>query len=125
LLEGESGAVPHRHDNASELFYICDGELEVLIGTDVLTASRGDLVVVPPSMSHAFAAGPRTGAETLIVMTPGIKRFEYFHHVVARRNGTEPASVLETLQERFDTYFVTSDAWSARAASVTIEGSVR
>jgi len=42
----------------------------------------------------------------------GIGRFGYFRHVVRRRQGTEPAEVLLGLQDRFDTHFTDSPAWT-------------
>ncbi len=39
LARGADGAVPHRHDNSSELFYILDGTLDVLVGADVVAAA--------------------------------------------------------------------------------------
>lgn len=70
LREGADGAVPHRHDQSSEMFYVLDGQMEVLAGDQVLQASAGDLVVVPPGLPHAFGAPRGSGGELLIVITP-------------------------------------------------------
>jgi mannose-6-phosphate isomerase-like protein (cupin superfamily) len=48
LHGGADGAVPHRHDRSSELFYVLDGTAQLLAGQDVITAVRGELIVVPP-----------------------------------------------------------------------------
>ena len=37
LARGADGAVPHRHDHASELFYILDGAFDLLVDEDVVT----------------------------------------------------------------------------------------
>src|SRR5580700_1003963 len=66
LGRGADGAVPHRHDNSSELFYILDGAFDVLVGDEVLLARAGDLLVVPPGLEHAFAAHRGSTAEALI-----------------------------------------------------------
>jgi hypothetical protein len=64
-----------------------------------------------------FAAHHDSTAEALIIATPGIERFDYFRHVVRRRDGSEPPEVLLGLQDRFDTHFLDSPAWRrARAA---------
>ena len=109
--------MPHRHDKASELFFVLSGELDVLAGDEVITTAAGDLLVVPPGLAHAFGAHRGSAAEALIVITPGIERFDYFRHVVRLRAGTEPREVLLALQDRFDTYFVESAAWHGARAS--------
>jgi uncharacterized cupin superfamily protein len=109
--------VPHRHDNSSELFFIIGGQLDVLTGTEVVTAGAGDLLVVPPGLAHAFGAHRGTAADALVVITPGVERFDYFRYVVARRVGAEPPEVLAGLQDRFDTHFVDSAAWPAARAA--------
>ena len=68
--------------------------------------------------AHAFAAHHDSTAEALIIATPGIERFDYFRHVVRRRQGSEPPEVLLGLQDRFDTHFLDSPAWQrARSAA--------
>jgi quercetin dioxygenase-like cupin family protein len=114
LGAGAAGAVPHRHTHSAELFYIIDGALDVLLGDDVTTARSGDLLVVPPGVAHAFGAHRDSGAEALIVITPGIERFDYFRHVVRMRQGAEPRDVLLGLQDTFDTHFVDSAIWEQR-----------
>lgn len=111
LATGANGAVPHRHTASSELFYILDGRLDVLVGTEVRTADAGDLLVVPPGLCHAFAAHPGSAAEALIVITPGVQRFDYFRLVQRMRAGLEPPETLWGMQGWFDTYFEESDVW--------------
>src|SRR5579862_9187675 len=55
MLENIEGARPHTHHKSAELFYILDGELQLLAGEEVVTARKGDLVIIPPDMAHAFA----------------------------------------------------------------------
>ena len=111
LGRSENGAVPHRHNNSSELFFMLDGTLDVLVGSEILTASTGDLLVVPPQCDHAFRAHPDRTADTVIVITPGVERFEYFRHVVRVRAGEASRESLLAEQERYDTHFVTSPVW--------------
>lgn len=111
LGRGADGAVPHRHDHSSELFYILDGAFDLLVADNVVTAHAGDLLVVPPGSAHAFAAHHDSTAEALIIATPGIERFDYFRHVVRRRAGSEPPEVLLGMQDRFDTHFLDSPVW--------------
>jgi len=118
LVNGADGARPHHHAKSAELFYVLDGTAQVLSGDRLVTAGRGDLVVVPPGLAHAFAAAPGEDADILIVITPGVERFEYFRHLERIAYGKVPPESLLDVQELYDTYFRGSEAWDlARAGS--------
>ncbi|MBJ6640505.1 cupin domain-containing protein [Streptomyces sp. DHE7-1] len=114
LREGADGARPHRHDNSAEMFFLLDGAADILSGDDVVTAGPGDLVVVPPGRPHAFAAVPGAGADLLIVLTPGVERFEYFRHLQRVALGEATSESLLEVQDLYDNHFLRSRAWDAR-----------
>ena len=114
LAEGTDGARPHLHHHSAEMFYLLDGCAEILSGDDIVTAERGDLVIVPPDKPHAFAAVPEATADILIVFTPGIERFEYFRHLQRIRLGEATAESILEVQERYDNHFLKSGAWEGR-----------
>jgi quercetin dioxygenase-like cupin family protein len=114
LTGGADGAAPHLHKGSAEMFYMIDGEAQLLSGEEVVTAERGDLVVVPPGMPHAFAAAPGADADILIVITPGVERFEYFRHLLRIRLGEVPPESLIEVQELYDNHFLRSAVWDAR-----------
>jgi uncharacterized RmlC-like cupin family protein len=91
-----------------------DGSAQFLSGERIVTAGSGDLVVVPPGLAHAFAAAPGEDADILIVITPGVERFEYFRHLERIAYGKVPPESLLEVQELYDTYFMKSDAWDER-----------
>ncbi|WP_437575277.1 cupin domain-containing protein [Sorangium sp. So ce887] len=111
LAKDADGARPHRHDGSAEMFYVLDGAVQVLSGRDIVTAERGDLLVVPPRVAHAFAAARGKSAELLIVITPGVERFEYFRKLTRIAQGEEPPETLRDVQELYDTYFLSSPEW--------------
>ena len=113
LGEGADGAKPHRHRNSAEMFYVLEGAVRVLSGTDVVRAERGDVIVVPPDLPHAFRAAPGSTAEILIVMVPGVERFEYFRKITRIAQGREAPESLRDVQELYDTYFLNSPEWEA------------
>ena len=116
LGDGALGATPHRHTGSSELFYVLDGSVDVLAGDDLVTAVQGDLVVVPPGFAHAFSATPGCTAEMLIIVTPGIERFDFFRALSAVVDGTADRDTFMSDQARYDTYPASSVRWDARTA---------
>jgi quercetin dioxygenase-like cupin family protein len=125
LAEGADGAVPHRHDKSSELFYVLSGSVQLLVGEEVLTAGEGDLAVVPPGLPHAFGAPPGSGGELLIIITPGVERFEYFRHLGRLVAGQATLESLLAVQERYDTYFLPSEPWQKTRSRPVTGGTTR
>jgi quercetin dioxygenase-like cupin family protein len=113
LEKGADGARPHRHDHSAEMFYVLNGVVQVLSGKEIVRAEPGDVIVVPPRLPHAFSADRGTGAELLIVIAPGVERFEYFRHLTRIAKGQEPPEGLLDLQDFYDTYFLNSPEWEA------------
>jgi hypothetical protein len=103
------------------MFYILDGVVDVLSGTDVVRASKGGLLVVPARVPHAFGAAGGHGAELLIVITPGVQRFEYFRHLGRIARGEVPRESLLAEQERYDTHFLTSPEWDVNRAATPVD----
>jgi len=117
LLGGADGAKPHYHSSSAELFYLLGGSAQLLLGDQVLVAAEGDLVLVPPGLPHAFAAAAAADADLLIVITPGIERFEYFRHLARIAAGLQPPESLLEDQARYDTFFDASPAWQQARGS--------
>ena len=111
LEPGADGAAPHLHRRSAELFYLLAGTAQVLAGDDVIIAHKGDLLVVPRSLEHAFAAAPGDSADLLIVITPGVERFEYLRHLTRIARGGDTIEGLLAAQDRYDTHFVDSHRW--------------
>jgi mannose-6-phosphate isomerase-like protein (cupin superfamily) len=117
LNDGADGASPHHHAASAELFYVLGGSVQLLAGGHVLTVGEGDLAVVPPGLPHAFAAAPGCDADLLIMITPGVERFEYFRHLARIATGQQAPETLLAVQDRYDTYFDDSPDWrEARGA---------
>jgi mannose-6-phosphate isomerase-like protein (cupin superfamily) len=111
LADGADGARPHHHTGSAELFYVISGAAQLLAGERLVVAGEGDLVVVPSGLIHAFAAADGSDADLLIVITPGVERFEYFRHLARIATGQQPPESLLEVQDRYDTYFDDSPAW--------------
>lgn len=118
LAKSADGARPHRHYVGSEMFYVLDGSVQMLSGEDIVVAHRGDLVVVPPHMPHAFGAAQGKSAELLIVFTPGIDRFDYFRKLARIAFGKDPPESILEVQDAFDNHFLDSPVWAEARAKV-------
>lgn len=112
LAKGADGAVPHHHTTSTELFYILDGKARVLAGQEIVTLQAGDVAAVPPLTPHAFAAAPGHTAELLIIVAPGIQRFEYFRLLDRLRRGEATLEELLASQDLYDNHFLDSPAWT-------------
>jgi mannose-6-phosphate isomerase-like protein (cupin superfamily) len=113
LASGADGASPHLHKGSSELFFVVEGSAQILAGSDVTTLGSGDLAVVPPGTPHAFAAPAGSSADLLIVITPGVERFEYFRLTARLQLGQASLEDLLAAQDRFDNHFLDSPEWRA------------
>ena len=70
----------HVHRRESELFYILEGEFEITLGDEKITASPGALVLGPRDIPHTFRNVGTTEGKLLLTVIPG--RFaDYFLEV--------------------------------------------
>lgn len=116
LKEGADGARPHTHKGSSELFYVLDGSVDILVGEGVITAAKGDLAIAAPNTMHAFSATKGHIADLLILFSPAIDRFDYFRLLKKVVSGEAQMSEVLASQERFDNWFSDSAAWTAHRA---------
>ena len=113
LRDGAIGAEPHRHRLANEVFHVLDGVVDLLAGDQMLTATAGDLIVVPSKAAHAFGAAVGHDAELLVLVTPGIDRFDFFRTVYRIRAGLESQTALAEATHRYDNHPAPTGRWDA------------
>jgi quercetin dioxygenase-like cupin family protein len=111
LAPGVDGPPPHFHRGSAEIFFVLDGSLQALAGDRVVTLDRGDFLVVPKLMPHAFGAVAEP-ADVLILFAPGmLDRLDYFRLADRVLKGqADPRELLAT-QDRFDNHFLESPLW--------------
>jgi quercetin dioxygenase-like cupin family protein len=68
------GAPPHLHEHMTEGFYILEGTIDVLRDGVWSQARRGDFLLIPPGVVHAYRNSTDQPARFL-VMAPGHDRF--------------------------------------------------
>ncbi|MEV6769404.1 cupin domain-containing protein [Nocardia sp. NPDC051030] len=113
MKQGADGAAPHFHTKSDELFYVADGELQLLAGDKIVTVGAGGAIVVPKLMPHAFGATPDSSARILIALMPGVERFEYFRLLDRISKGESSFEELAAAQEEFDNHFMDAPQWWA------------
>lgn len=105
------GAPSHRHDRTTETLFVIDGSLDVLVEDQVQCLGAGDLVVLPPGVTHAFAPTAGTTADLLAVFTPGQHRFEYYRLLERLHQGEATIDELTATADRYDNHDVPSAVW--------------
>ncbi len=101
---GAIGARPHTHHHLTEIFYVVEGEVQLLAGEDRVAGTRGTLLVVPPTAVHGFANTGIAPATLLIMFCPADTREKYFAGLAElTKDGRQPTrSELVALMRRFD-----------------------
>ena len=64
---------PHVHTVEDELIYVAEGELDVLVGEQKLTARAGDLIKMPKNVPHGIWQKGAVATRTLWVVVPAGK----------------------------------------------------
>jgi len=113
MAPGADGATPHYHTLSDELFYVAEGELQVLAGEEITTVAAGGAITVPRFMPHAFGAAPGSPARILIALTPAVQRFGYFRLLERVASGEATLAELAATQDEYDNHFVDAPNWWA------------
>ncbi|MGS2586029.1 cupin domain-containing protein [Streptomyces hebeiensis] len=111
----------HRHAHSEELFYILDGELDVLAfeprvrtedwrhwesesGLTVVRAMPGTVIVVPPGCPHAFANRADAPARMFFQSSPPSDHERYFEELLdILKDGAAPdPEAIADLRLRYD-----------------------
>lgn len=109
IPEDSPGALPHYHSGFTESFYVVDGRLRIMTGTEWTEAGPGDLVHVPPHGVHAFRTGPGADARFLILFVPGAPRERYFRGLAEFAARSRPPS-----PDEVDAFALTCDQVNLR-----------
>jgi len=66
----------HRHDNCEEALYLLKGRLEHSVGDDKVVLEPGDVIVIPPGVSHHAVSIGEEDAEAVIAYDAGERHYE-------------------------------------------------
>jgi quercetin dioxygenase-like cupin family protein len=64
------GPPPHVHTREDETFYVLEGEIEFLLGDEIVAAGPGDFVNVPRGTVHRFLNAGDETARMILTFTP-------------------------------------------------------
>ncbi|WP_204140377.1 cupin domain-containing protein [Halomicronema sp. CCY15110] len=100
------GASPHIHKELTEIFYVVEGDMELVLDQETISASPGTLMRVPENRRHGFSNPGKTAAKLLIMFCPADAREQYFEGLAElTRDGRQPSQAeLLDLMHRFDQY---------------------
>jgi len=89
-------APPHVHHSDDEAWYVLEGKLRVLVGTDEVEAGAGSAVFVPRGKAHTYWNPGPGPVRYLLVMTTNIYRLIQEIHTIADRT---PAALRAVFQK--------------------------
>lgn len=106
LEPNTEGPSPHIHKKMTEIFYVVEGELELVLNQNTITAAAGTLMSVPENTPHGFSNRSSRRAKFLIMFCPADSREKYFEGLAElKKDGREPSQEeLLELMQKFDQY---------------------
>lgn len=98
---------PHLHHAHEEGFYVLEGELEFLAGTETVRAGQGTWVMVPMGTAHTFSNPTDKPARFLNTFTPPryLGYFEAMSQLMQARGTLDPHQIAD-LMASYDTEVV-------------------
>jgi quercetin dioxygenase-like cupin family protein len=77
------GTGPHYHERHVDAFYVLEGELELILGTETLRAGPGMSIAVPPGIIHGFTSSAPGTTRYLNLHAPDSGFAEYLRRRIA------------------------------------------
>jgi quercetin dioxygenase-like cupin family protein len=111
---GTAGPKPHIHREMEEIFYVAEGEVELLVGDEKVTARAGALALVPRGAVHAFSNPGEKRSTLLIMFSPADSREKYFEGLAELTKGgrkPDPKALLELMRSN-DQEPVETEGWT-------------
>jgi uncharacterized cupin superfamily protein len=100
LPGGTQGPPPHYHEALTDMFYVLEGTLSVLAGTDWHELPAGSFVAVPPGNIHTFANNSDGPVRFLNLSTPGGFE-EYMRELFEASQGADGIASPEKMADIF------------------------
>ena len=106
MQPGSMGASPHIHKQLTEMFYVVEGLVEMVLSDCTVQAQPGAFILVPENTPHGFSNPGQTAAKLLIMFCPADAREQYFVGLAElTEDGRQPSQEeLLELMQKFDQY---------------------
>jgi quercetin dioxygenase-like cupin family protein len=65
----------HTHTRETESFYILEGNMQFVVGEEIIDASAGDLIFLPKDIKHSWQAITDTAKVLIIIEPAGLEQF--------------------------------------------------
>jgi mannose-6-phosphate isomerase-like protein (cupin superfamily) len=104
---GSNTPLAHIHHAHEEGFYVLEGELEFVVGTDHFRAGQGAFVMVPIGVAHTFSNPTEKPARFLATLTPA-RYLHYFEEMsqLYQASASPSRQQLAELMSRYETEVV-------------------
>jgi quercetin dioxygenase-like cupin family protein len=90
---------PHTHPGTLEAFFVLEGQVEFLLGTDVVRRGPRSFVLVPRGLAHTFANPGPGPARVLVLHSPALDAyFEELQTLWAGESPPEAAAELAMMR---------------------------
>lgn len=113
LAPTSRGPAPHFHTTFGETFVVEDGEIDYFDGSAWRTLRAGDTAHSPRGTVHGLHKERDEPATLLMVLSPGVRREDYFARLATLQHDTVREADTETdmdrLHEAHDNHFVDED----------------
>lgn len=92
----------HHHKSMTEIFYIIEGEVELVFDDETVICKPGDTVTVPPNVWHA--AGCKDGGKMLSIFKNG--QFDLYLEKLSKMSDSDfaDAELMKSISAEFDIY---------------------
>ena len=112
-MQGGYGIKPHTHHELMEMFYVVDGDVSFLVGSEQKILQRGSIATIPRNEKHAFANTSSSDAILHIMFCPAAKRERYFEELasLAKEAGEVDPDRMRRLWEANDQFPADDPNW--------------
>lgn len=115
VLEPQTmGAPMHVHRIIEEIFYVIEGELSIIIGTEHVIGRAGDVIFIPKGTHHGFSNKSKNPLKFMLIFSPALAREGYFEGMaeMLRRGESFDSEAFLRLMKEYDQELVKlDDTW--------------